>query len=184
MSLVAFRAQNHPQQAVKPDVDDRALPPADFAILQNRFGFTIDAAAAPHNAKLARFFTAQDDALSQSWDGERVYCNPPYSNILPWVEKAWSEARAPLIVMLLPANRTEQQWWQELIEPHRDRAGSRLRVEFLPGRLRFLKPGATSIRPNERPPFGCCLCIWSSADSVSRAIGSAPQRRLFADLAA
>lgn len=179
MSLVGFHAQNHPQQEVKADVDDRALPPADFAMLQNRFGFTLDAAAAPHNAKLPRFWTAQDDALSHSWGGERIYCNPPYSDIRPWVEKAWAEARASLIVMLLPANRTEQSWWQDLIEPHRDRAGSRLRVEFVPGRLRFLKPGATMIKPNERPPFGVCLCIWTSAELASQAIARGPQSTLF-----
>lgn len=183
MSLVGFKAQNHPQQTTKPDVDDRALPPSDFALLHARFGFTLDAAAAEHNAKLPRFFTMRDDGLAQSWAGERVYCNPPYSNIRPWVEKAWSESRAAQIVMLLPANRTEQLFWQDLIEPYRDRTGSRLRVEFLPGRLRFLKPGQAAIGANERPPFGCVLCIWSSADEVSQSIARAPQHRLFTEAA-
>lgn len=159
MSLVGFKARNHPQQSAKPHVDDRALPPEDFALLHARFDFTLDAAAAEHNAKTPRFFTAESDGLSQPWDGERVYCNPPYSNIRPWIEKAWREPTA-LVVMLLPANRTEQTWWQELIEPKRDEDGSRLRVEFLKGRMRFIKPGAESVGPNERPPFGCCLCIW------------------------
>lgn len=99
--------------------------------------------------------------LSASWRGERVYCNPPYSDIRPWIEKAWGELEAQLVVMLLPANRTEQRWWQDLIEPRRDRSGSPLRTEFLPGRLRFLKPEADEIKPNERPPFGCVLCIWT-----------------------
>lgn len=66
--------------------------------------------------------------------------------------------------MLLPANRTEQTWWHELVEPHRDRAGSPLTVEFLPGRLRFLKPNQKRIGPNERPPFGCCLLVWSGPE--------------------
>jgi hypothetical protein len=43
-----------------------------------------------------------------------------------------SEPKAELIVMLLPANRTEQGWWQKHIEPFRDRAMSRLTTEFLP----------------------------------------------------
>lgn len=159
MSLVAFKARNHPQQVARDDVDDRAMPPSDFAPLQIRFRFTLDAAAAPHNAKLPRFFTAADNGLVQSWADERVYCNPPYSDIAPWVRKAWDEPTA-MVVMLLPANRTEQSWWQDHIEPQRDREGSRLRVEFLRGRLRFLKPGQLEIGPNERPPFGCCLAIW------------------------
>ena len=96
--------------------------------------------------------------------GERVWCNPPYSKIEPWVAKANAEtvAGCPLVVMLLPANRCEQGWWQRHIEPTRDRAGSRLTTEFLPGRLRFLRPGQTEIRPNERPPFGCVLAIWEA----------------------
>jgi hypothetical protein len=60
--------------------------------------------------------------------------------------------------MLLPANRTEQGWWQRQVEPYR-REGS-LAVEFLPGRLRFIKHGHDRVEPNQRPPFGCCLLIW------------------------
>ena len=162
--LIGYRSKNHPQQREKrgadPSVDDRALPMEYFTQLDQRFRFTLDAAAAPHNAKLARYYTEEDDGLAMSWAGERVYCNPPYSSIEPWVLKAWEERRAELIVMLLPANRTEQAWWQQHIEPHRDKAGSPLRVEFLRGRIRFVSPGETRILPNERPPFGNCLCIW------------------------
>jgi phage N-6-adenine-methyltransferase len=158
--LVGFKARNHPQQVASPYVDDRELPDEEFAKLHARFDFTLDAAASAHNAKLPHYLSAEADGLAVAWTGERVYCNPPYSSIRPWVAKAWAEARAPLVVMLLPANRTEQAWWQDLIEPYRDRVGQPLTTEFLRGRLRFLKPAADAIKPNERPPFGCCLCIW------------------------
>ena len=153
MSLVGFKAQNHPNQTPKEDVDDRALPAGEFWVLNRRFQFTLDAAASPHNAKLDRYVTKEQNGLEASWAGERVYCNPPYSDIQPWIEKAWRETRAGVIVLLLPANRTEQRWWQNLIEAKLDRAGSPLRVEFLPNRIRFLKPGQTMIGANERPPF-------------------------------
>ena len=173
MSLVGFKSQNHPQQTryagSKRNVDDRALPQELWQLLiQNRFNLTIDVAAAAHNAKLDRYWTEEDNALVQSWAGERVYCNPPYSDIGPWVRKAWSETEAEIIVMLLPGNRTEQSWWQQEIEPRRDRPGSPLRVEFLPGRLRFLKPGQQFIGANERPPFGCVLCIWNHSENANR----------------
>lgn len=166
MSLVAFTAENHPQQTryrgSRRNVDDRALHQDFFNIsLQKEFRFTVDAAAAAHNAKLPRYWTEQDDGLTQSWAGERVYCNPPYSNIEPWVLKAWSETGADIIVMLLPANRTEQAFWQNHIEPRRDQPGSPLTVRFLPGRIRFLKPRQQFFNSNDRPPFGCCLCIWN-----------------------
>lgn len=162
MSLVGFKARNHPQQKVDPNVDDRAITLEDFAPLQARWHFTVDAAASSDNARLQRFWTAEDDALGLSWRAERVWCNPPFSNLEAWTAKAWREHYdgCQLIVMLLPANRTEQGWWQRNIEPLRDcRMG--LRVEFLPGRMRFLRNGATDIKPNERPPFGCCLAIWT-----------------------
>lgn len=169
---MSFISRNHPQQvgARGPldEVDDRSTHPDDFAIWDERFGgFTLDAAAAPHNAKCARYFTRADNGLEQSWAGERVWCNPPYSNLGDWLAKAWDEWMSrnspPIIAMLLPANRCEQPWWQQHVEPFRDRRGSPLSVEFLPGRLRFIKAGASVIKPNERPPFGCVLLIWAAA---------------------
>ena len=160
MSLVGFSGRNHPQQKKKSFVDDRETDPEVFDKLNERFNFTLDVAASPHNAKCDRFFTEEDDGLAQSWAGERVWCNPPYSDIRPWVEKAWGEVgRADLVVMLLPANRTEQAWWQDLVEGERDRVGV-LSVEFLRGRMRFIAAGDTEIKPNARPPFGVCLLIW------------------------
>ena len=157
MSLVGFKARNHAQQVTKrganPLVDNRATPPEVFGPLHERFGFTLDACALPSNAKLPRFVTPEENGLTVSWAGERVWCNPPFSDIYPWVAKANAERMADLIVMLLPANRTEQRWWQELVEPRRDQDGV-LTVEFLPGRLRFINPGDDTVRPNARPPFG------------------------------
>lgn len=171
MSVVGFKAQNHPQQTgvrgALDEVDDRGTHPENFDPWMGRFGFTLDVAAAPHNAKTERFFTRDDDGLKQSWAGERVWCNPPYSNIRDWVSKAWVEwfadDPADLIVMLLPANRVEQSWWQDLVEPFRDKPGYALSVEFLPGRMRFIRPNAVISPKGDRPPFGCCLLIWSKS---------------------
>jgi phage N-6-adenine-methyltransferase len=165
--LNGYRAKNHPQQVAangggRAEVDDRATTPEAFGALQARFGFTIDVAAQTHNAKLPRFYSPEQDGLAQSWAGERVWCNPPFSNIEPWIMKAWAETAAELVVIIVPANRTELGWWQRWIEPYRDRRKSGLRVEFLPGRMRFIANGKTAVGPNERPPFGCCLLVFDS----------------------
>lgn len=174
MTISGFRASNHPQQTAKrgaaDEVDDRGTDQAFFDSIAERFGgFTLDAAAAPHNAKCDRYYTRADDGLSQPWTG-RVWCNPPYSRVPgvsdlgSWVRKAWdSLPDCELIVMLVPANRVEQAWWQDHVEPFRDRPGSPLRVEFLRGRLRFDQPQGW-VRPakGDRPPFGCALLIWTS----------------------
>lgn len=183
MSILGYRSRNHPQQVAvtgaKDEVDDRATHPVHFAQFDEEYGpFTLDVAAAPHNAKCDRYFTVEDDGLRQPWWGAVVWCNPPYSSIATWVRKAWHEwewreysdrmnpgdvdSRVERIVMLLPANRTEQKWWQDMVERHRDRPGSPLTVRFLPGRMRFIRRGATDVGPNERPPFGCCLLIWQA----------------------
>jgi phage N-6-adenine-methyltransferase len=169
MGLVGFKGQNHPQQTGKrgalDQVDDRGTDPALFAELADRFGgFDLDVAAATHNAKCARWYSIEDEGLRQPWRG-RVWCNPPYSDLAAWCGKAWEEwsvGRPSLIVMLVPASRTEQAWWQDHIEPYRDRPGSPLRTEHLRGRRRFVRPGRDAIGPNERPPFGSALLIWSA----------------------
>jgi len=161
---MAFTGRNHPQQVAvhgaDDDVDDRATHWTDFGPLNDRFGFTIDVAAAAHNAKCDRYYDRDTDGLSQDWGGETVWCNPPFSDLAPWIRKAWAEHTRATIVMLLPANRTEQSFWQLMVEPYRDRPGSPLRTEFMPGRMRFIKPGRTSIEMDSRPPFGCMLLIW------------------------
>jgi phage N-6-adenine-methyltransferase len=187
VSLAGFKASNHPQQTGKRGavdaVDDRGTDQAFFDSLSERFGgFTLDAAAAPHNAKCREFFTVDDDGLAQTWSG-RVWCNPPYSDCGAWVRKAWAEwggsdPRVPMehsaqhardaapyrILMLLPANRVEQGWWQDDVEPFRDRPDSPLRVEFLRGRMRFDRPDWTPGPKGDRPPFGCALLIWGGVE--------------------
>lgn len=167
MSLVGFRAQNHTQQVAKrgadDDTDDRGTTWEDFRAFAAEHGpFTLDVAAASHNTKCLRYFTREQDGLAQSWAGERVWCNPPYSNLGAWVAKAWAELEGTDgITMLLPANRVEQKWWQEHVEPYRDRQDGRLRVVFLPGRMRFDRPGAVIGPKGDRPPFGCCLLVFT-----------------------
>lgn len=131
-------------------------PPEFFAPLHERFRFTVDAAAEPYNAVLPRFWTPEDDGLKQSWADERVWCNPPYDDIEPWLVKAWDEIEAELIVMLLPADRTWEAWWQNQIEPERDK-GDGLRTEFLPGRMEHIIPveGSMGYRP-----YGHVLAIF------------------------
>lgn len=167
VTLIGVRSRNHPQQVAKrkpnDEVDDRATPWDEYTKLVSAYGpFSIDVAAASHNTKCVRYYDRDTDGLSQPWGDEDVWCNPPYSNIEPWLVKAWDEwgsADPPhSITMLLPNNRAEQGWWQRHVEPLRERDG--FSVAFLPGRMRFIKKGATEVGPNERPPFGVCLLLW------------------------
>lgn len=168
MSLVGFKAKNHPQQLVKDWVDDRRTPKEMFDELHSIHRFTVDAAASKENALLPRYWTREQDGTMQCWSKERIWCNPPYSNVWKWVDKAERSMRegCELVVMLLPANRCEQLWWQSYIEPFRDdkaRVHFSLETKFLAGRLRFEWPPERPV-PNkgDRPPFGCVLVTWKS----------------------
>lgn len=175
MSLVGFSARNHPQQAVRDKVDDRGTLPSLFCPLNDVHHFTLDAAASATNALCAKYFTRETDGLLRSWRGERVWVNPPYSRLEPWLAKAWDAMAdgCELVVMLLPANRCEQGWWQDYVEPFRDRpatAGTVLTTRFLRGRSRFKMPADhryyTVKAKGDRPPFGCVLLTFLPAASA------------------
>jgi phage N-6-adenine-methyltransferase len=168
MSFRGYVARTHPLQRIRDEDDDRRTPSDLWARLHREYRFTIDVAASADNALLPRFYTSDDDGLLRSWAGERVWCNPPFSRLEPWVAKAWQAMRAgcELVVMLMPGIRCEQRFWQEYIEPFRDadpHDGIRLRSRFLPGRLRFRGPGGSIPgQGSDRPLFGCVLLTWES----------------------
>jgi phage N-6-adenine-methyltransferase len=154
----------------------------DFAPLHAEFNFTLDVCAANREAaKVPRFFRPPSyyaegaravDGLVQSWKGERVWCNPPYSpgNLARWVEKCAEEAQqAELIVALLPA-RTDRAWWHDHIEPGR-RAGV-AEVRFVRGRLRFGWPGAPDGNSTSSGREPSVLVVWRR--ERFRALGITP----------
>lgn len=95
--------------------------------------------------------------LSGSWFRKKVFVNPPYSEIEKWLSKAWN-SDAALVYLLVPATRTEQPWWQLLVEPWRDRPDTRLTTHFLPGRYKFVdennQPILSKSGKPQQPMFG------------------------------
>ena len=70
------------------ETDLWSTPQDFFDELNAEFHFTLDPCATRENAKCARFFTVEDDGLKQDWQGETVFCNPPYGReIGKWVKK-------------------------------------------------------------------------------------------------
>jgi phage N-6-adenine-methyltransferase len=74
--------------------------------------FELDVAATELNHKAPLWYSLEDDGLSLPWD-RKWWCNPPYSDIGPWVASA---ACAPMPgVMLLPCDHTTR-WWRHHVE--------------------------------------------------------------------
>ena len=124
-----------------------------FDELHEKYEFTLDAAATDENAKLPNYYTVEDDALKQKWEG-RVFVNPPYGReIKHWVEKAYKESLEPYnecVVMLIPS-RTDTIYWHEYI------FGKAKDIDFLKGRLKFEIDG----EPRDAAPFPSALITYS-----------------------
>lgn len=94
-------------------------PAKVYQPLNERYAFTLDAAAAHWNAQCPRYFTRRDNALKLRWSG-RVWLNPPYSrgSLAAWMGKARSETllrRVELVCCLVPAY-TGESWWHQHVE--------------------------------------------------------------------
>ena len=83
-----------------------------FNKLNKIFHFTLDPCATSENALCRKYYTIAEDGLSQSWQEERVFMNPPYGKeVKDWIKKAYEEGQDPdtLVVCLVP-NRTDTKW--------------------------------------------------------------------------
>jgi len=60
------------------------------------YSFTLDPCATLENTKCEKYFTRENDGLDKSWEGEKVFMNPPYGrDIKKWVKKAYEEGQKP-----------------------------------------------------------------------------------------
>lgn len=106
-----------------------------FDELNQEFNFTIDVASNSKNHKCDRYFTELENGLLQSWEGETVFCNPPYGNIETgvWTKKCYEESLKPntTVVLLIPA-RTDRKSFHDYIYKKPN-----VEIRFLKGRLKF-----------------------------------------------
>ena len=130
--------------------DDWATPQQTFNELDNEFNFTLDPCASQENAKCEKYFTKEDDGLSQDWSNEIVFMNPPYGReIGKWVEKAYRESlEGAVVVCLIPA-RTDTKYWHNFIFPYAE-------IRFIKGRLKF---GGSK----NAAPFPSAIVIYKNA---------------------
>ena len=112
--------------------DQWATPQNFFDELNEEFSFNLDPCADSTNHKCEKYFTKEQNGLSQDWGGYCVFCNPPYGReISKWVQKSYEESQKEdtTVVMLIPA-RTDTKWFHEYIY-------NKAEIRFLKGRLKF-----------------------------------------------
>jgi site-specific DNA-methyltransferase (adenine-specific) len=106
-----------------------STPQAFYDSLHEEFNFTLDPCATHDNHKTDKYFTIDDDGLTQDWSNDVVFMNPPYGRVIgDWVKKA-SESETT-VVCLVPA-RTDTRWWHDYVIDNADE------IRFIKGRLKF-----------------------------------------------
>ena len=129
--------------------DEWETPIDIFNKLDAEFHFDLDPCSTDSNHKCDKYFTKEINGLSKNWGGRRVFCNPPYSNISKWVEKAYRESQQDhtLIVLLIPA-RTDTRYFHDYIY-------QRSEIRFIKGRLKFSGKGSA--------PFPSMIVVFRGA---------------------
>src|SRR5690625_4260652 len=133
--------------------DNWATPQSFFDRLNAEFDFTLDPCDDKDNAKCGKYYTADDDGLSQDWAGERVFMNPPYGRaISDWIRKAYEESiKGALVVALIPA-RTDTRYWHDYVMRAKE-------IRLVKGRLKF-GDGRNSA------PFPSAVVIWDGGGNT------------------
>ena len=107
-----------------------------FDYYDRRFNFWCDLAASDENHLCDEYYAEADSAFNARADdwrmGGNVFCNPPYSNIGPWVELCvrLSRETGKVFVMLLPAD-TSVKWFADALRQCSE-------CHLISGRLSFI----------------------------------------------
>lgn len=146
--------------------DDWETPPDLFERLNAEFEFTLDAAANAENRKCVRYLGPGSPLINDALaclgfgPGERIWCNPPYGLLGPWVRAFATWARAGALVVALLPNATDTRWFWEA-------AWTATEIRLVGGRIQFV--GTTSRNPSGSivaiwtpcmPPSGAHICTW------------------------
>ncbi len=115
-----------------------------FDALHAALRFTVDACASPDNALLPRHWT---DCEAARWEGERVFCNPPFRLAQKIVSKA---AGADVACLLLPVTCLTTRYLADA--PPSFILAPRRKVQFDP-------PPGEAIK-HHNPMLGTLILLW------------------------
>lgn len=123
--------------------------------------FDLDPCAAEQNPTriCARYFTKNECGLRSIWHG-RVFMNPPFSDVRPWLLKHSHYGSG---ISLVPAS-VDSKVWRSSVWP---RAKA---VLLLHGRTRFCNPDGSTT--TGRPLRSIALIAWSEDDALILKVSS------------
>ncbi len=125
-------------------------PKEIFNKLNNEFSFDCDVASSNENHFCDAWITEELNSFYNEWLSTN-WCNPPYSDINPWVIKAIEQHdQGKTTVMLVPAD-TSVKWFKLAYESCNE-------VRFISGRISFIN--ADTQKPVNGNNKGSVLFIW------------------------
>lgn len=133
-----------------------ATPQELFDVLNKEFNFTLDPCSTHENAKCSKHYTINENGLNQDWNGETVFCNPPYgSEIKNWVKKCYEEhiKNNITVVMLIPA-RTDTTYFHDYIYKKSE-------IRFIKGRVKFVDENRNGNKP---APFPSMIVVYKKEE--------------------
>ena len=142
-------------------------PPEVFNALNREFDFIADMASSNDNKLCDLYYTIHDDSLSFCWNSrlgkeghngfDYVWCNPPYSNPLPWVNKALEAQRSGMGVVMLLNDDKSTGWFARAltgVSEVRCIVGDlKSNGSYSSGRLGFLDSNGNAVNGNNKPQF-------------------------------
>lgn len=130
--------------------------PKIFKPLNEEFNFTLDPCCEIETALCEKYYTQKENGLIQDWQGEKVYCNPPYSNgnIDLWMEKCYIESLKPntTVVALVPVS-TSARWWHSWVM-------NKSEIRFIERRVKFVGAKYTA-------PFSSAILVYGRTGITS-----------------
>ena len=147
----------------EPCIKDLWQTPARlFEKLNDEFNFTCDIASSDQNHFCDDWLTEDDDALSYNicWGGVN-WCNPPYSNISPWVDAAILKHKQGLTTVMLVPSDTSVKWFKKAFDTCTE-------ARFISGRISFIN--AATQKPVSGNNKGSVLFIWRGNCPAERAV--------------
>lgn len=144
-------------------------PPEVFDTLNKEFAFLADTACTYENKLCPVGFTEESDSLAGPWlerlknsypyagGNAYVWCNPPYSNPMPWVKKALESQRDGLGVVMLLNQDTSVGWFKEALKGVSEiryiTGYPKEKGGYSSGRLDFLDETGKSAKGNNKAQF-------------------------------
>ena len=155
--------ENHNTTTPEDEKDCAQTPTWFVTALEKYLGcmrFGMDVCANEATAKCFHYYSLaenNEDALKLHWD-RLNFCNPPYSDILPWAKKAATEAGNGCTSALLIPDKPEVKYMQ-FCRMFADT------IIHMPFRLNFLRPDGSPFLDKQGkkqgPKFPVCVILFT-----------------------